>query len=522
MADVQAILGNPPKPVDPLAQISGYQQLANQVAQNQLTQQQTQNALLANQTGQQELGQKMAMRHAQVMAGLLTLPEGQLAGGAQKALDDELATGQLDQQRYNVLKQNIADNANNPTALKQQILSGLIGNLAGPEALKALTPGLQMLNIGGQEVPLQTPSQAGMVGGALNISPQAGITIGGGPIINRSLAPGLQDVGGQIVPVGGAAGSPTLTRTLPPQVEDVGGAKQVIGGAYGTPTSLTKTLTPEGGVALQQQLVKNPDGTYSVQSGNVGQLYPGVAPKGLSVGSGNYPGPQTQNIPVGKTEQIAKNTDQFTTDQQAVPALQTGTQSLGKALDALNAVATGAGTEGLARMRSYAMSLANVLLPNQLQQLTGGVNIQDMSRAELTKYLTDYARQSGLAGRSDAALESAFKANASGEINNAAAQDVVRTNIGRDRQTIAATMTSNPQTHNEYKQNFSNTTDPRGFAWDTYTEPQKQQILKEVDPHNTHDTPEYKKLARAIGNAQKLGMLNFNKQQPANVNVSAP
>lgn len=517
MADVNAILGNPPKPVDPLAQISGYQQLANQVAQNRLTQQQTQNALLANQTGQQELGQKMAMRHAQVMAGLLTLPEGQLAGGAQKALDDELATGQLDQQRYNVLKQNIADNANNPTALKQQILSGLIGNLAGPEALKALTPGLQMLNIGGQEVPLQTPSQAGMVGGALNISPQAGITIGGGPIINRSLAPGLQDVGGQIVPVGGAAGSPTLTRTLPPQVEDVGGAKQVIGGAYGTPTTLTKTLTPEGGVTLQSQMVRNPDGSYSVREGNVGQLYPGVAPKGLSVGSGNYPGPQPQNIPVGTKEQIAKNTDQFTTDQQAIPALQTGTQSLHKALDALNAVSTGAGTEGLARMRSYAVSLANTLLPGQLQQFTQGINVQDMNRAQLEKYLNDYARSQATAGRSDAALEASFKSNPSGSINNAFAQDAVRTNIGRDRQTIAATMTSNPQTHNAHKDEFSNQTDPRGFAWDMYTDAQKAEILKSVGPK---DSEPYKKLARGIGYAQKLNLSAPGSYNQPNVNMA--
>lgn len=484
MADaVSAILGNPPQPVNPLQIISGWQDYANKVQEGKNMQQQLLNLQLQNQTGQQALGQTMAQRHSQIMAGLSVLPDDQLPGAAGKALDDELATGQIDQQRYDVLKNRVTANASNPSALRADILTGLIGNLAGPQALAALSPQVVNQDIGGQIVPRVMPSPVQALQGQTNVGFAGGA-------INRSLPPGYQETGGQIVPVGGAAGQPTLNRTL----------------------------TPGESTQLQPRMVQNPDGSFSVVTQQIGQWNPGMAPQAGKLGGGNYPGPSATAVPLGTQEKLASDQQAYQTDQNRVGALQTGTQSLGKALSALNMVATGAGTEGLARMRSYAVSLGNIAGLD-----TGGVNVQDMNRAELEKYLTDYARQSGTAGRSDEALTAAFKSNASGSINNAAAQDVVRTNIGRDRQSIAATMTAPNQQGSGYASHKSNlmlNTDPRGFAWDTYTPQQKAQIVKETQGSQGKNSPEYQKLARAVGMAQQLKMLNFSAPQPQNVNAA--
>jgi hypothetical protein len=491
---VQAIQGNPPAtaPYNPLAVASQWQDYQNKLQANALMKQQTSNAQLENQTGQQSLATTMAKRHNQIMFGLATLPDSQLPAAAQAALNDEIKTGQLDPQRAAVMQQRLTENMNNPSALRATITSGLISNMAGPEAIKALTPQITNTDIGGQMVPQVAPSPIALATGTT-----PSLTLAPGTL-NRTQPPGYQNTGGQLVPVGGSAGAPTLNTTL----------------------------TPDQSTGMVDQLVQNQDGSYSVKQIQRGQQNPGVAAAGTKsgsgggLGSGGYPAPAPVTMPMGTQDQLASDLKTYQADKQQVPVLTTGTQSLNKALDALNAVATGAGTEGLAKMRSFAVSLGNILGVD-----TRGVNVQDMNRAELEKYLTDYARQSSTAGRSDESLNAAFHSNASGSINNAAAQDVVRTNIGRDRQTIAATLTQPNQQgagYTAHKTEYATNTDPRGFAWDTYTEPQKQQILKDAAGSQGENSPAYQKLLRSIGEAQKLGLLNLNRTQPANVNTPSP
>lgn len=485
--DVQAILGNPVQPINPLQAISGWQDYANKVQQNRNMQQELANAQLANQTGQQSLGETMQKRHNQVLFGLSGLPDSQLPEAARAALEREQQTGELDPQRYEVMRKHLDEFGNDPSKIRQMINSGLVSNLAGPEALKAMTPQVQVTDIGGQKIPLVQPSQVQMLNGAA-----PGVALGQGGV-NNTQAPGYQASGSQLIPVGGAAGSPTINQTL----------------------------SPGQGTELQSRMVQKPDGSYAVETKQLQQWNPGLAPaaskgggKSGALGGGNYPLPASTSVPMGTEGGLAKDQELYKADQAQVQPLTTGTQSLGKALDALNAVATGSGTEGLAKMRAYATSLGNVLGVD-----TGGVNVQDMKRAELEKYLTDYARASGTAGRSDESLNAAFKSNASGSINNAAAQDVVRTNIGRDRQKIAATMTQpNAQgsSYSDYKAKYATSTDPRGFAWDAYTDTQKQAILKEVGDSG----PERRKLAKAIGDAQNLKLLNFSAPQTPNVNAA--
>lgn len=514
MADANVILGSTYKPIDPLSVLSGWQQYANQVQQGANMKQELANLQLTNQTGQQALATTMQKRHNQIMAGLLGLPNEQLVGAAQTALNQELQTGQVDQQRYDVMNQALKDNASNPQAIRQMIASGLVSNLEPVQALQASVPGIDQTNIGGAIVGRQTPSPASLLaGGAPSITNIPGSAI---PTI---LPPGYQNTGGQLVPVGGALGQPPLTTTLSPSEQ----------------------------TALQSRLVPDGNGGFNVETRTVGQWNPQLMPGGApNLGPGSYPapagqgqpgqptgaqpsgggqpraaaGPPVTSIPQGQPEQQASDLQAYQKDTQAAPGLITGTQSLNKALGALNTVATGQGTEGLARMRSVVTSLANVLGID-----TGNVNIQDMSRAELEKYLTDYARSQATAGRSDEALNTAFKANASGYINNAAAQDVVRTNIGRDRMNAFVSSFAPNKTgtgYSAFKRDFVNSVDPRGFAWDTYTPQQKAQIVKEVlaMPGGKNGVA-YRKLSNAIGYATQRGIATNQDYSIPNVNAAA-
>lgn len=487
-------------PANPLQVLSGWQDLANK-------QQLNKNMKLANQTGQQDLGQKMAMRHAQIMFGLSNLPDDQLPAAAAKALQDELQSGQIDEQRYSVMKQQLDSAGGDSTKIRPMINSGLISNLSGPEAIKAVMGDQGAYNAGPNTIFYGRSGQLGQNPGQM--TPQA--------VIQNLPGPQMTDLGPSIVPTSGGApiGAP-LTKGIGPQMTDLGGGVQPTNNGQATGPVLPYTLSPGQAVQQQSRMVQGPDGKWVVQTSQLGQANPNLAPPGMrtggTLGSGAYPGPPQTNVPVGAPEQQQKqqgnDLEQFQTDAQRVPALTTGVQSLNKALGALQQVATGAGTEGLARMRSFAVSLGNVLGVD-----TGGVNVQDMNRAQLEKYLTDYARSSGTAGRSDAGLEAAFKSNASGSINNSAAQDVVRTNIGRDRMSIAFAQDAPDKTgvgYSQFKANQVNKYDPRGFAWDTYTPEQRQQIIKETQGKQGDKSPEFRKLATAIGTAQRLGLLDSN------------
>lgn len=333
-----------------------------------------------------------------------------------------------------------------------------------------------------------------------------------GPVYQKFPEPEITDLGDVKRPTaGGLQVAPDMDKGIPPQILNTQGGHQPVVKGKASGPAIANTYTPEQASQLQERLVPDPDhpGKFIIQQKQLQQWNPSLAPAGSkaappgsALGTPGYPQPPEVTMPQGQGTQFATDQKLYNEDKAAVPTLQTGTQSLNKALIALNMVDTGAGTEGFARMRSYAVSLGNVVGLD-----TGGVNVQDMNRAQLEKYLTDYARLSATAGRSDAALEASFTSNASGHINNAASQDVVRTNIGRDRQRIAAVMLHEDETGGGYtkgKADYALKTDPRGFAWDTYTPQQQAAIKKEVEKN-----PEaQQKLIKAIGDAAKLKLLN--------------
>ena len=121
MADVNvnAILGNPPPAIDPLKLANSYQDYQNKLQLNQ-------NMQLQNQTGQQALAQTRVQRHNQIMFGLINLPDDQLPGAAKQALDAELATKQIDPQRYAVMSQHMQQMT--PAQLRREISAGRCQN----------------------------------------------------------------------------------------------------------------------------------------------------------------------------------------------------------------------------------------------------------------------------------------------------------------------------------------------------------------------------------------------------------
>lgn len=507
---------------NPLQILSGWQDLANKQAQNAQIKASTANTEQSTATSQQALGEAKQKRAAQVLYGLSNLPDSELGSAAQQSLQDELKSGTIGQDEYNAhmnqVQQVLQKSNGNGASLRPYINGMLATTMAGPQAAQFLT---------GTPVDVDNGSQfsGGIRGGIGSSAP--GAVMSTGPSYTKLPGPANIDVGNEILPTsGGRPVAPGLDKGFGPSFQNLEGGLGTFKNGQQVGNTVPYSLSPGQATQLQPRTVQNPDGSYTVVEKQLQQWNPALAPAGSKsgpggpLGTGSYPQPPTTSMPLGTTGQLDKDQALFQKDKEALPTLVTGTQSLNKALGALNAVATGSGTEGLAKMRSYATSLGNVVGID-----TKGVNTQDMNRAELEKYLTDYARQSGTAGRSDAGLEAAFKSNASGSINNAAAQDVVRTNIGRDRQRIAATMSSpNPQGsgHSSYVNDYMTKTDPRGFAWDTYTPQQQQSMLDQAKGTEGKANPNYQKLARAIGEAAKLKLLQQQAFTQQNVNAQPP
>lgn len=165
----------------------------------------------------------------------------------------------------------------------------------------------------------------------------------------------------------------------------------------------------------------------------------------------------------------------FKGDQAQIPTRQTNVQSLQKAQHALELTSTGKSTAGMHEIYSWINSQA----PGGAAAFGISDKVEDWDLAH--KYLLDYARQSGAAAHSDLQLNAAQGANASAdEISNQAALNVVKTNIGRERQRIAQVMEAPDQTgigYGKHAANFANSTDPRAFAFDTFTPEERSKLL---------------------------------------------
>lgn len=165
----------------------------------------------------------------------------------------------------------------------------------------------------------------------------------------------------------------------------------------------------------------------------------------------------------------------FKGDQAQIPTRQTNVQSLQKAQHALELTSTGKSTSAMHDIYSWINSQA----PGGAAAFGISDKVEDWDLAH--KYLLDYARQAGAAAHSDLQLQASQGANASADqISNQAALNVVKTNIGRERQRIAQVMEAPDQTgvgYGKHAANFANSTDPRAFAFDTFTPEERSKLL---------------------------------------------
>lgn len=324
-------------------------------------------------------------------------------------------------------------------------------------------------------------------------------------------------------------GTPTMTNTGPSIVQTrtpTAGGPMTTTGALGTATD------PTTRAQLVPTFVQQADGTYQqvmVPRGSLpgaSGVFPGggtsappvaptppaatAAPATLPPFDANRPAPgQVQPgtapgaagailaaPPPGVTESQQADVTKYKADQALIPEHATNVQSLQKAQVALEALqgplGTGKGTDTLAHLKSVMSSLGI------------GFNDSTLNRDEAKKYLTDYARKQGAAAHSDLQLEAAQGSNASTDISNAAALDVVKTNIGRERQAIAQVQEhANPTGigYGSHASSFATKTDPRAFAWNEYSHEEQQKIIGSLS------APAKAKLVASLKIASKYGFV---------------
>lgn len=162
----------------------------------------------------------------------------------------------------------------------------------------------------------------------------------------------------------------------------------------------------------------------------------------------------------------------FKGDQAQIPTRQTNVQSLQKAQHALELTNVGRSTGATHDMYSFLNSQG--VLP---AGLSDDVKNYDLFK----KYTTDYARQAAGGAGTNLQLEMATASNPGTGISTQANLDVLKTNIGRERQRIAQTLEAPNQTgvgYGSHAASFASSTDPRGFAWDSYSPSERAKIVK--------------------------------------------
>ena len=184
----------------------------------------------------------------------------------------------------------------------------------------------------------------------------------------------------------------------------------------------------------------------------------------------------------------------FKKDQLAAPAVNNTIQNLQHAYDALQTVGTGPSTEAMQRMKSFL--LARGVLP---QGLSEDVKNYDLFRKYTEKYALDQA------GNTDAGRAMSAASNAGTAISTPANFDVLRNEIGKQRQIAAQVMDAPDQTglgYGAHAQKFTSSLDPRGFAVDLYKPAELQNLLKSMPNDAARN-----RFQKTVGTALRLGIV---------------
>lgn len=200
--------------------------------------------------------------------------------------------------------------------------------------------------------------------------------------------------------------------------------------------------------------------------------------------------------PQGQPEKLKADVEAYTRDQAAQPDVQTRAQNMAHAYDALQQLqsATGKGAEGINNLRSYMQTLG--ILPS------GAVTEQKLF--EIMHKYTERAMIDAAGGSStDLGRRMSEQANAGTLLSTPANLEILRNDMGKTLQTIAAYKDHSDKTGTGYLESrakVADSTDPRGFMWNMYSPEEQAKINAEVDK----DPVAAGKLHKAIGMSQRL------------------
>jgi hypothetical protein len=237
----------------------------------------------------------------------------------------------------------------------------------------------------------------------------------------------------------------------------------------------TYVLDPKTG---QYNRVKVDRGSLPNASGRNPNGPPGIAGgAGASMGNGAYPGgappgPILAAPPQGQPENLQKDIEAYGRDKDLVSKRETSIQSLLKAKHALELTTTGRGAEAFQQMRSFI---------NTIGGNVSGVTNYDTAH----KYLLDYARTQAQAAGSNEQLNAALGSSASTSIDPYAAIDVIKTNVGRERQAIAQVLehkNADGAGYRDHAPKFAGKTSPAGFAIDLYKPEEMAKMRAAMSP----------------------------------------
>lgn len=477
----------------PLQIMSGWQQYGNQLAQNQVMQQDALNLAQQRANLQQEnqrtalgMGAQQQQQIAQSLGGFLSsaspITHEQIVGQLQQMH----AMGMIDDGHLNAALQNLPVDDNDPTN-RNYVTRLFVSALAGPEAASYILPKIAYNNTGNtNQVLVQNPP----------LGPNAGATS-----VSSTLPAGQMTQYERQTPVTLPDGAGGKVVTSAGKAADSGWG----GGSAG----VTNVPAPLAGPLPGQP--SSPDSEVNaIRSGGLPGL---AAPSGQPSGNG-------VTLPPGihTSAAVAPNLQAYYTDLATVPQHQANAQNLLTAYDALQRVSTGTGSEGLAHMRELAVNVAHMTGAATLPNWTNEAE----ERAVLTKYLLGYAQSQAKLGGTDLQTMLANKTNPTELTFNPAAQKLVQTNIGRERQAIASVLESqaNPTGYMTTKAQISGL-DPRAFAADTMSPQELAAYQQTLTP------PQRTQFQQAIGRAIRLkqivpGRMNSFGPPPGQTAVRQP
>lgn len=251
------------------------------------------------------------------------------------------------------------------------------------------------------------------------------------------------------------------------------GAAEKLNAAYGAP-NLVAGVGPNGEPVQNVARVPGMPGNPTTINGQP----IGVQPSPFGGGQPSQQGAATAGggivagLPVGEAENMAASAKAYQDLRQDVSQSAPRIFALNKSLKNLAIADTGKKSDWYNDLKSFLITAAGPEIAEKI-----GVNPDKVAAYdEAKKYLTSYAQQasSAFGSGTDSQLATALSANASTEISNLAAQDVVKANIAIERmkQAQVSLFDSLKQPSNSFSgfaTDWNQNVDPVAFAVDLMT-----------------------------------------------------